>query len=225
MKRFSLLILSFFCLAVFCFCQSAAGGKPKTNLEIFEESISGELEKLIYSPGINRNIQFIFIVNPKEQGSGTNDSSTDETKFLTGLIKKTASANKLNFSFAKDAGSVKPDTGCYFVELQVLKLETKYTGFKKNRFLGEKTLSRTVEAKIAVNIGSNDQKFTLTDLINTRKEDEINFDGYESLESAQYYFTRSNPPDVSVFERILFPVLLISATAVTTILFFIIRSK
>jgi len=216
--------VSFFCLAVFCFCQSASGGKPKTNLEIFEESISGELEKFFYYPGINRNFQFIFIVNPKERG-GINDSSAGETKFLTGLIKKTASGNKLNFSFAKESGSVKPDTSFYFVELQVIKLETRYSGFKKNRFLGEKTLSRTVEAKIAVNIGSNDQKFTLTDLITAKKEDEINFDGYESLESAQYYFTRSNSPGISVVERIVFPVLLISATAVTTILFFIIRSK
>jgi hypothetical protein len=213
----------FWCLPVFCFCQSTTGGRPKTNQEILEESISAELEKFIYSPGVNRNFQFIFRVNPKSR-EVTGDSSTAETKFLTSLIKKTASANKLNFSFANQSG-VDTDSNSYLMELEVYNLETRYPGFKKNSFLGEKTLERNILAKVAVNLWSGDRKFSLTGVITADVTDEIDFDGYESLESARYYFTRAEPPRVGAFERIIFPVILITVTAVTTILFFIIRSK
>lgn len=224
MNRFTLSVVFCLCLPAFCFCQSATGGKPKTNLELFEECISGGLEKFIYYPGVNRDFQFIFIVNPENQ-DGTNDSSETEARFLTGVIKKTASSNKITFSFAKERESAKSDSNYYLLMLQVHKLETRYAGFKKNKFLGEKTLARRIHVKIAVNMLSYDKKFDLNDFITASREDEISFDGYENLESSQYYFTRSEPPGVGVFERLIFPVVLIIVTAVTTILFFVIRSK
>lgn len=209
-----------FCLSVFCFCQD----KPKTNLELFEESISSGLEKYFYYPEIKRNFLFVFIVNPDEAG-GTNDSSESETIFLTGVIKKTAANNKIMFSFTEKPENVKLDSNYYLIKLQVHKLETKYTGFKKNKFLGEKTLTRNIQVKLAVHISSYDGKFNLSDFITTLREDEISFDGYETFETSGYYFTHGEPPKVGVFERIIFPVLLITVTAVTTILFFVIRTK
>ena len=207
-------------ISFFCFGQN----KQKTNLEIFEESISAELEKFIFLPDINRNFQFIFIVNPNEQSRNISNSE-NETKFLAGVIKKTASNNKLNFSFTKERGSIKTDSNYYLFYLQIHKLETRYTGFKKNKFLGEKTLTRNIAVKIAVNIESHDKKVSITDFISADRKDEINLDGYETLESSQHYFTRGVVPEVGLFERVIFPVILITVTAVITILFFVIRSK
>ncbi len=207
------------CLQVISFSQE----KPKTNLEVFEETISGELEKYYYYPGVNRNLPFIFILYRDEKsGNGTAES---ETKFMSGIVKKTASANKLNFSIADDVSKITSDSVYNIIILQVNKLETRYSGFKKNRFLGEKTLSRNIIIDIAVRLGTADGSVKLTDFIKHNLNDEVAYDNYEQLESPVYNFTQGIPPKVSTFERVIFPVLLICATAAATIIFFTIRSK
>lgn len=197
--------------------------EKRTNVEIFDDIISVELEKFYYYPGLNRNFEFIFIVNPVESG-GNNKRTEDINKFLSSIIKKTASANKLSFSIAPDTFSVSKDSGNNILALQVFELETKYNGFKKNRFLGEKTIERNIKVNIGVNITSG-SGFNINDRIFGDYKDEVKFDDYESLEASQYDFTHAKAPEVSSFETIVFPVLLIVVSAAATILFFTIRSK
>jgi len=195
----------------------------KTNIEVFDNIITAELEKFLYYPGLNRNFEFIFIVNPVESG-GSIKRAGDINRYLSSIIKKTASSNKLNFSIAPDTLSVNKDSGYYAVALQVFELETKYTGFKKNKFLGEKTLERNIKVNIGVNITSG-SGFNLSDKILSNYKDEVKYDDYENLEASQYSFTHADAPKLSTFETIVFPVLLIVASAAATILFFTIRSK
>jgi hypothetical protein len=207
------------CLQVISFSQE----KPKTNLEVFEETISVELEKYYYYPGVNRNLPFVFVLNPDEKSSSS--TAGNETKFMNGLVKKTASANKLNFSITDDVSKITSDSVYNIIILQVIKLETRYNGFKKNRFLGEKTLSRNIIINIAVELKTADSTVKLKDFIKHNLNDEVAYDNYEQLESPVYGFTKGVPPKVSTFERVIFPVLLICATAAATIIFFTIRSK
>jgi hypothetical protein len=208
-----------------CSCVITSGQtEPKKNIEIFEETISSALEKYYYYPGVNRNNVFIFVVSPIEEG-GKNESADEDSRFLKGIIKKTASNNKLKFSFADDPSIVNNDSAYNLLILQIVNLETKYTGFKKNRFLGDKTLIRNIITNITVELKTSDGNVNLKDIIKNTSQDEVDYDNYQQLESAGYDFTMGTPPQVSAFERIIFPALLICVTAAATVIFFTIRSK
>jgi hypothetical protein len=211
-------------LLICCYVCLSGQLKPKTNLEIFDETISAELDKYFFYPGVNRNNLFIFVVNPVENG-GSIGSTDDENRFLSGLIKKTASQNNLKFGFTKDPADIKTDSAYNLLVMQIIKLETRYTGFKKNRFLGEKSVIRNIFVNIAVELKTSDGRINTNDFVKNNSEDEVDYDNYKQLESSDYGFTQGTPPEVGAFERIIFPVLLICATAAATVLFFIIRSK
>jgi hypothetical protein len=216
-KEQIIFILLLFCLTSF------AQPKQKSNLEIFEQTISAEIEKYFYYPGIDRVHLFIFIVNT---GSLADEKKNNESiKFLVNLLKKTSSNNNLKFSIAYDSAGVKADSGYYLFRLKPIKLETAYPGFRKNNFLGEKTLNRSITARIDVTVKDPDNNLILKGTINVDHNDEINYDNYESLESPTYDFTHGRAPHVSSIESIFFPLLLITASAFATILFFTIRTR
>lgn len=205
-------------------CSSFSQEKKRTNLEIFDETISAELEKIFFYPGMNREVSFIFSINPEERG-GSDNKSGSSSKYLGNLVKKTASENELNFSIADNLSNIKTDSAYNLVVLQIIKLETLYRGFAKNKFLGEKTLLRSIIIDIAVDFKAAGEDLSSKRIIKYDLEDEIDFDSYKQMESPLYDFTRGEPPLVSTFERIIFPVLIICVTAAATILFFTIRSK
>jgi hypothetical protein len=217
--RAAIISILMICSCVISFGQS----EPKKNIEIFEETISAALEKYYYYPGVNRDNVFIFVVNPMEQG-GNNESADEASRFLKGIIKKTASKDNLKFSFAEDP-SIINDSAYNLLIMQIVNLETKYTGFKKNRFLGDKTLIRNIITNITVELKTGDGIVNIKDIIKNTSQDEVDYDNYQQLESAGYDFTRGTPPNISAFERIIFPVLLICVTAAATVIFFTIRSK
>jgi hypothetical protein len=195
----------------------------KYSLKIFEEKLAGELEKFFYYPDVNRNLQFVFVVGNYGNTANLNDRGIN--KFIVSLIRKTAEKKNLRYSFAKNADSVSNDSVYYIVKMDEIILETKYPGFKKNRFLGEKTLVRKITGNITVDMHSNDGKFSHKDKVLLDYTDEIDYDTYESYESLEYDFTKAKPPKTGAFESLIFPVLLVTASAAATILFFIIRSK
>lgn len=211
------------CIFSFALCTSVfSQAERKTNIEVFDSIVSAGLEKFFYYPGLNRNIEFVFTVKTNEL---KDKKKTEEiNKYLSSLIKKTASSNKLNFSIGPDTFSAVRDSAYNIVALQVFEFETKYTGFKKNRFLGEKTLERNIKVNIGANITSVNG-FKLSDKISSNYKDQVKYDDYEGLESSQYSFTHADAPKLSKLETLVFPVLLIVVSAVATVLFFTIRSK
>jgi len=203
---------------------AAVSGQPakKFTLEIFELGISTEIEKFFYLPDVNRNFQFIFVVN----GYGRSGFDTDKNRFIVSVIKKTAEKNNIRYSFVMDSPeTLSNDSVYYMVKVSDINLETKYPKFKKNRFLGDKTLERNVTSNINVDMHSSDNKFAHKNNIVLQYSDEIDYDSYESYESLEYDFTKGRPPKVNALESILFPALLVAISTATTILFFTIRSK
>jgi hypothetical protein len=200
-----------------------AQNKNKTNQEIFDNIISSGLEKYYFYPGIDRNYTFVFIVNTDESG-GNSKYKADISRFLSSVIKKTAGNNNIKFSIAPDEKSAAADTNINLVFLRVQKMQTQYPGFKKNKFLGSKTLERNFKVDIGVTIinGSNTK---LNERILSDYGDVIDYDNYEQLQESPYDFTKADAPEISSFETIIFPVLLITVSAAATILFFTIRSK
>jgi hypothetical protein len=195
----------------------------KTNLEVFEDIISAQLEKFLYYPGLDRELAFIFSVN--HTAGGESSKNDNEERFITNVVKKTAQNNKLKFSLISGTGELKADSNSNLVRLQVYNLETKYTGFRKNNFLGEKTLERNVKIKIAIDINSSSGKFELKNFISSDYKDEVSYDSYKKLESSKYAFTRGKAPEVGFIERIIVPAALVTVSAAVIVMFFVLRTK
>ncbi len=220
MYRTAIILCLLALCSVFSYCQQS----PKSNLGVFEAIISSGLDKYYYYPGINRNNLFIFEVNP-DVIENNRDYSSSQIRFLRSIIKKTASQNNLNFSFSSGNDGIRPDSAYNLLVLKIIKLKTQYSGFKKNRFLGSKTILRNITVNIAAELKTSDGSVNLNDSIASTAADEVDYDNYEQLESSDYDFTAGVPPRISTLERVFFPVLVICVTAAATILFFAIRSK
>lgn len=198
----------------FCFAQSV----KKNNLEIFEQDISPELEKFYFYPDVKRDIQFVFYV-------GSVNKNKEEKKFIESIVKKTAAANNLTFSIAGDGEMESGDSIYNKVRIDIIKLKTEYPSFGKNTFLGDKTIRRKLVSELNIKISSSNNLEFVSDKILTSYEGTIPYDNYESFQTGEYKFTQSVPPNISFLETIIFPVLIVTASAIATILFFTIRSK
>lgn len=207
---------------VFLGLNISLGQTQKRNIEILEQDISAELEKFLYYPDLNRNLQFIFFVTSSEKNKDLNAS---EVSFITGVVKKTAERIRIRISFSKESKSVSADSLYNKVSLHVKKIETRYPKFRKNKFLGDKTLVREIKSDLDIEISSSDNKFIIKDNISTRYKDEIDYDWWEKYSSDDYLFTQALPPNISLFESVFFPALIITISAVAAILFFTIRSN
>lgn len=197
-----------------CFSQT----NKKTNLEILEQDIQGELEKFFYYPDLNRNFQFVFYVT-----SVRKDKS--EKKFIESVIKKASDKNKLKISFAKDEEMFSADTVYNKARIDIKKLRTDYPKFGKNKFLGEKSIERRVTSELGIEIKQNNGAVIVEDNISTTYKDDIPYDSYKQYQTDEYLFTQSVPPDINLLESIIFPAAVITVSAVAAILFFTIRSK
>jgi hypothetical protein len=190
----------------------------RTNLEVLERDISGELEKFFFYPDVNRDIQFVFHVT-----SARNDKN--EKKFIESVIRKTADKDKLKISFSKDEQMLSADSVYNRVGIGIVNLSTDYPRLTENQFLGDKSIERVVASELTVDISTNRDVSLVKDTILTGYKDEIPYENYEEFQSSEYLFTQALPPGISRFETIVFPVAIITVSAIAAILFFIIRSK
>ena len=190
----------------------------KTNLEVLEQDISGELEKILFYPDVNRDIQFVFYVTSVSKDK-------NEKKFIESVIKKTADKNRLKISFSKDEQMLSTDSFYNKVNIGIIKLNTAYTKLVKNKFLGDKSIERVVSSELSIEISTNLEETKVKDKILTSYKGEIPYESYENFETGEYSFTQSIPPNISWFETIIFPAVIVTVSAAATILFFIIRSK
>lgn len=197
--------------------------KVKSNLDVFDEIITSGLEKILYSPEINRNGKFVFIIKTGDKYTGNDE--TEIKRYLRSVIKKLAGTEKLNISFSDETPDMRTDSAYYLLNIRVNLLQTDYNGFLKNRFLGEKIIAREIRVNIPVTVASADNLINREEKISKDYKDGVNLDDFDGIESDQYRFTRANPPEVGVFESTVFPALLIAASGGATLLFFIIRTK
>ncbi|MFI5144785.1 MAG: hypothetical protein ACHQJ4_04250 [Ignavibacteria bacterium] len=220
MLRVSALIYLF----LFLVCIDVSGqDKVKTNLDVFDEIITSGFEKIIYSPEINRNGKFVFIIKTGDKYTGNDE--TEIKRYIRSVIKKLAGNEKLNIAFTDEMPDIRKDSVYYLLNIRVNLLQTGYNGFLKNKFLGEKIIARELKVDIPVNVASADSLVNMTEEISKDYKDGVNLDDFEGIESDQYRFTRSQPPEIGIFESTVFPALLIAASGGATLLFFIIRTK
>lgn len=204
---------------IFSFSVSAQTER-KSNLEVLEQNISAEIEKILYYPDVNRELQFVFYLTAEGKDKA-------EEKFIKYLLKRTAERNKIRFSFSRNDTMKSNEEEYYKFKVDIKKLATRYTGFEKNKFLGEKTLIRNLSSELDIHLeySGSAQNIDLRETIKTEFKGEIPYDEYRQYENDEYPFTKSVPPDISFFETIVFPVSVVIVSALSVILFFVVRSK
>jgi hypothetical protein len=195
-----------------------AQSQVKSNLVVFEQEISGELDKFFFFPQIERERKFVFWVSSVKKNK-------EEKKFIESVIKKSAEKNKLKIAFAQNENMDSPDSIYNKCRITIEKLNTDYTKLIKNGFLGYKSMQRRVTSELDIEISGNTGNMLVNDVIKTDYEDEIPYDDYNVYESSEYKFTQSVPPNISFLESILFPAAVVTLSAVAAILFFTIRTK
>jgi hypothetical protein len=219
----------FICLLLFIVSVniSAQTKVKKSTLEIFENSISGEFEKLFFLPGVERSEKFIFCVNGYHSWAdrGIFINKDQITKFVVSVLRKTAEKLQLKFSIVKFSDDFDSDSSYNKFWVTIDTIKTTYPKFIKNKFLGEKTIQRKLMADLDVQISSSRQDKKRNEKIHIDYTDEIELDNYETYEADEYNFTKAVPPEVSSFESVIFPVILAVVSAATTVLFFTIRTK
>jgi len=217
-KGLKVLLPALLILAVSAFPIQLSAQQLKTNLELFEQEISAELDKVYYLPEVNRELKFVFWVSSAKK-------SKEDKKFIEQLVRKSADKNKLKYSFAKNDSINAPDTAYIKFSITVDKLNTVYTKLIKNGFLGEKSMQREITSAMSLKVSDNSEKVLFDEDIKTKFDDEIPYDDYTRFESGEYRFTQSTPPDISFLESIIFPAAVVTVSAIAAVLFFTIRSK
>ena len=215
------------CICLLLFIASvnipAQSKNTKTNLEIFEKSISGEFEKLFFLPGVDRNKEFVFYAAGYTKD--LNVVVSGNSSFVVSVLRRAADKLNLKYSVAKESWQFDSDTSFNKFKISKAEIRTSYPKFIKNKFLGEKTIERKLNADIDVQISSGKQDTKQDEKIHIDYTDEIELDNYESVETDEYSFTKAVPPGVSSFESVFFPAIIVIVSAAATILFFTIRTK
>lgn len=191
--------------------------KQKTNLEVFEKLVSDAIRELIYKPEINRDKNFVFDITDKK-----NDN--DNITFLKSSLKKVFKEENLKISFTNNVSEI-ADSNTNIIVLSTGGFKTRYNGFIKNKFLGEKTVKREISSIINYQIKTLTLSENPIRTILNNSNDEIAYDDIEMLESSPYKFTKSTIPSLNTIENIFFPLTLVIASAIAVILFFAIRTK
>lgn len=214
---FSAMVFLFFVNENICQTNNEAPDN-RTNLEVLEQEITSELDKIFFYPDINREKQFVFYITQVSKDK-------NEKKFVESVIKKSAGKHKIHVSFSKNDSMLSTDTFYYKAKINILKLKSTYPKLGKNGFLGEKTMIRDIVSDMEIDIKPNAGETVVSENIQTSYKGQIPYDDYERFQTEDYLFTQSMPPNISFIESIIFPVLIVTVSAIATVLFFTIRSK
>jgi hypothetical protein len=209
--RINILIINIilFLITGFLHSQSVNEDKFKSNLDIY----SGLLNKSLDGLG-NR---FVLLGKDKIYSIGIN-AEPDVREYLYLKIKQRFN----NFSIISESDSSISD---FIVKFEDVKFVTKY-----EKIFGSVLSNRRVQRKIEISYKSlitskNKDSVLYSNNIFDINNDDFYLDNIEAVERGEFNFLRGILPSQSFLEKAFVPGLVIVASAVTVILFFVIRSK
>ena len=118
------------------------------------------------------------------------------------------------------------DKADYNIVFENTILKTNYKDIFSSSFLGSKKVKRKVEVKYFNKIIDNNTDVEIySNTINESYEDDFLLDNLKQVENSSYDFAKGQLPEESLLDKVLIPVVVVGASAVAIILFFVIRSK
>lgn len=207
MKLILTLIALTFLTPFFVFSQS---NSPKRNIEIYDQlsfKSFDELENRIVLAG-KENVFSIDLAD-----------ANDSDDYL--LMKLRQRLNAYNVVYETDIDSVFAD-----IKIDNIKLQTLYKKIGTSKILGDKTVDREIAISYNVTLVRKDNgEILYTERITDSFSDSFKLDELNRIESGEYEFVRARLPEEGFLSKYLLPVVLLGVSAVTIILFFVIRSE
>lgn len=123
------------------------------------------------------------------------------------------------------------DSVDYVISFKNPSISTKYKKILTDNVIGVKKIVREIsvsyvlELKIENEQASDSLGIILNQNFSKKAEDKIDLDKLEFTEDQRYKFSSSELPEESTLNQIMFPAIIITASAAAIILFFTIRSK
>lgn len=181
----------------------------KTNQEIYSKLIDKNLEKLenqLVILGKDKIFSLIII-------------GSDE---LRDYIYTKVRQRLYDYRIISEKDSVSAD---YVVSIEDVELQAKYV-----RVFGSVFKNRKVEREIRISFlnkikQKNSENVLFSEKVSDVYTDDFQLDNLESVERGDYSFLKGKLPESSFFDKAVIPGIVILASAVTIVLFFIIRSK
>ncbi|MEO8447606.1 MAG: hypothetical protein ABI528_08935 [bacterium] len=119
----------------------------------------------------------------------------------------------------------------YVIKFKDPVINTKYSKIFTDNVIGVKkivreiTVSYKLEITKKINSSSDSLRIILNQNFNKKSKDNIDLDKLTYAEDSRYRFSSSELPEESTLNQIMFPAIIVAASAVAIILFFTIRSK
>ena len=133
---------------------------------------------------------------------------------------------KQRFSSYKVLTGNSVDNADYDIVFENTKLKINYKDIFSSSFLGSKKVKRKIEVTYFNKIIDNSTDIGIySNTINESYEDYFLLENLEQVENSSYEFAKGHLPEESLLEKVLIPALVVGASAVAIVLFFVIRSK
>jgi len=210
MKLFTLFCIVLLLLTKNIYSQNNEYTSPEINIDIFSRLLDEGLNDLGNQLIIAGQDKLYVLKFPNE---------SEEKDFIQLKLKQRFGSYKLltgnSFSEADNE-----------IVFENSKLRTNYKEIFTSSFLGNKRVKRKIEVVFLYKIiDNNTEEEIYSNTINESFEDDFLLDNLEQIERSNYIFTKGKLPDENLFEKFLVPVVIVAASAVAIILFFVIRSK
>ena len=112
------------------------------------------------------------------------------------------------------------------VIIDSIKLKTRYKKIRTSKILGDKVVDREILLSYHVILKRKDNGEVLySDNVKESFNDNFKLDDLNRAESGQYSFLKGELPDEGFMGKYLLPIVLLGVSAVTIVLFFVIRSE
>jgi hypothetical protein len=207
--KYLLIYLLVFLLTGNLYSQVTGQYELRTNQEIYSKLMDKNLEKLENQLVIfGKDKIFCLVISGVEE-----IREFIYTKFRQKLY---------NYKIISEKDSVSAD---YLVSIEDIELKTKYI-----RIFGSVFKNRKVEREIKISFVNkikqkNSEDVLFKEEISDKKIDDFLLDNQESVERGDYGFLKGTLPERSFLDKAVIPGVVILASAITIVLFFVIRSK
>ena len=183
--------------------------EKKTNQEIYSKLIDKNLEKL----------ENQLVILGKDKIFSLKITGSEE---IRDYIYTKTRQRLYDYKIISEKDSISAD---YVVSIEDIELKTKYV-----RVFGSVFKNRKVEREIRISFVNkikqkNAENVLFSEKVSDVDTDDFHLDNLESVERGDYSFLKGTLPESSFLDKAVIPGIVILASAVTIVLFFIIRSK
>ncbi len=210
MRLFTLFCIVLLTLTTNIYSQNNEYTSPEINIDIFSRLLDeglNDLENQLIIAGQDK----LYVLKFRDE--------SEEKDFIQLKLKQRFGSYKILTGNSFDEAD-------YGIVFENPKLITKYKEIFTSSFLGNKRVKRKIDILFLYKIiDNNTEEEIYSNTINESFEDDFLLDNLEQIERSNYIFTKGKLPDENLFEKLLVPAVIVAASAVAIILFFVIRSK